>query len=629
MNGSCDISYSNIIMISITPSTFTGSVSAVSPVCTGTASTLNLSGNFNTIQWQSSTDKATWTDINAATNPILNTATLFNTSYYRAKISYMDCPLIFTNIDSVQVNDLSIAGSVSGTNLICQGSSASLNLAAYRGNIQWQQSTDNINWNAATGNISFNTININNLYTTTSYRAVVANGSCPALISNVKTINVDSASMGGVALAVSPVCTGGSTTVALSGYKGSIQWQVSWNTGTTWANVTNAISPVLNLNNQTASAYYRAYVKNGVCPETYSVYDTVKISSLSVGGTATVTTPVCQGKTTMCYLYSSNGSIQWQESTDNINFADVTTGTNINAWNYTTAVLSSNKYYRAKVTNGACSTMYSTTASLVVTPTVIPVSTINISCGLNPQTTPADSVCFSAVNSNAGTTPVYQWKVNGITKGSNTSFKYLPANNDIVKCYLTSNAACASPTSVYSNSITMLVSKPKSTFANQTHYNYQTVCLNDKPFTLSNFTMCKYKDNLQNEKEYVFDPSKFGFGSHDIVCNYVDDETGLNKIVVNRISVINCNDKSINPENDFIVYPNPCSDEFNIVTPYSVDDLTITISDIKGNLVYTKYIKGNTTNKITIFTNGIKDGVYTLKIIGVNANSVKKLIIAR
>ena len=68
-------------------------------------------------------------------------------------------------------------------------------------------------------------------------------------------------------------------------------------------------------------------------------------------------------------------------------------------------------------------------------------------------------VTFTATPVNPGTTPVYQWKVNGVNTGSNApTFAYAPVNGDIVTCILTSsNTVCTSNNPATSNAITMVV----------------------------------------------------------------------------------------------------------------------------------------------------------------------------
>jgi hypothetical protein len=67
-------------------------------------------------------------------------------------------------------------------------------------------------------------------------------------------------------------------------------------------------------------------------------------------------------------------------------------------------------------------------------------------------------VTFRATPFNGGTTPAYQWIMNGSNAGTNTnSYTYVPADGDAVTCIVTSNATCVSGNPATSNPITMVV----------------------------------------------------------------------------------------------------------------------------------------------------------------------------
>ena len=92
--------------------------------------------------------------------------------------------------------------------------------------------------------------------------------------------------------------------------------------------------------------------------------------------------------------------------------------------------------------------------------TIILAEIINVSISeSNNDVCAGTSVTFTATPTNPGTTPAYQWKVNGINAGTNsTSFIYTPLNNDVVTCELTSSlTVCITNNPATSNSITMVV----------------------------------------------------------------------------------------------------------------------------------------------------------------------------
>ncbi|MDP1621422.1 MAG: FISUMP domain-containing protein, partial [Bacteroidales bacterium] len=68
------------------------------------------------------------------------------------------------------------------------------------------------------------------------------------------------------------------------------------------------------------------------------------------------------------------------------------------------------------------------------------------------------SVTFTATHTNGGTTPHYQWKVNGTNAGTNSpNFTYIPTDNDMVSCILTSSETCATGNPATSNQAVMTV----------------------------------------------------------------------------------------------------------------------------------------------------------------------------
>ena len=80
-------------------------------------------------------------------------------------------------------------------------------------------------------------------------------------------------------------------------------------------------------------------------------------------GTASGATTICSGSTTGLTLSGNTGTVQWQESTNNSSWASETGGSG-GTTSYTTEALTSNRYYRAAVTNGTCAVAY--TSSVLV-----------------------------------------------------------------------------------------------------------------------------------------------------------------------------------------------------------------------------------------------------------------------
>jgi len=106
--------------------------------------------------------------------------------------------------------------------------------------------------------------------------------------------------------------------------------------------------------------------------------------------------------------------------------------------------------------SGICTSNMSSSAFVSVNAVVNP----TISIGSTAVTIcTGTSVTFTATPQFGGTSPVYQWKLNGSSVGSNstTYSSSSLANGDIVICEMTSNEACPSPATVVSNSVSLEV----------------------------------------------------------------------------------------------------------------------------------------------------------------------------
>ena len=176
----------------------------------------------------------------------------------------------------------------------------------------------------------------------------------------------------------------------------------------------------------------------------------------SFGGTVSGGTTVCSTtNSTILTLSGYKGTIvRWESSTNN--FSNSTTISNTTN-TLTVSNLAYTTSYRAVIQGTGC-TANSTSATIIVG--------TNLSAGVSIAASPTGAICadtsvtFTATPTNGGTTPTYQWKLNGTNVGTNanTYTNAALSNNDIVTCVMTSNATpCLTGSSATSNTVTMVV----------------------------------------------------------------------------------------------------------------------------------------------------------------------------
>lgn len=363
-SGACSSDTSLIAAITVDSASNGGSISGGKSVCSGVNNgTLILNGKVGTVlNWESSTNNfTTVTNIPNATTSY-SYSNIPVTTQFRAIVQSGTCSSDISLTATITVDPVSDGGSITGGNTVCAvGNNGTLNLINTVGDvINWESSIDDFTTVSTISNTT-KSHTYTNLPATTKFRAIIKSGSCLSAISTQATITVDAASGGGSATASIIEACGNlpSTSISLNGQTGtSIQWQTSAN-NISWSDIPGATTSPYTATNLTATTYFRAKVKSGVCDSATSSVATITISDGSKGGTATAAlSPICQNNSTSVSLTGYNGnSIQWQQSvTGNSNWTNVTTGTNATTATYTTPNLTATTYYRAIVKNGSCDT---------------------------------------------------------------------------------------------------------------------------------------------------------------------------------------------------------------------------------------------------------------------------------
>jgi uncharacterized protein (TIGR02145 family) len=230
----------------------------------------------------------------------------------------------------------------------------------------------------------------------------------------------------------------------------------------------------------------------------------------------TNTTPVadqtiCAGTSTVLSA-SGTGTLGWYSAdTGGLWFGGGTS--------YTTSILIADTAFY--VQDSTCEASATRTRIPVTVIANLPIS-ITISVSSNPFC-PGSSVTFTATPINGGTTPSYQWKVNGINVGTNSAtYSYIPVNNDAVTCVLTSNITCTTGNPASSATIIMSGSlAPVVTFSSC----FDTITrVNAQPIRLKGGIPLggTYSGAGVNSLTGIFTPSVAGTGTKTITYSYTN-----------------------------------------------------------------------------------------------------------
>jgi uncharacterized protein (TIGR02145 family) len=183
---------------------------------------------------------------------------------------------------------------------------------------------------------------------------------------------------------------------------------------------------------------------------------------------------------------------------------------------------------------------------------------VSIAASSNPFC-PGNSVTFTATPFNGGTNPSYQWKVNGVNVGTNSStYSYDPIDGDSVRCVMTSNLSCVTNNPASSSKIIMGGTlAPIVTFTSC----FDTITtINAKPIKLKGGIPLggTYSGPGVNSLSGVYTPSLAGIGTHTITYTYTNAAmcSALAHIhIINYpLSIVNCGNP-ITDIRDNKVYP--------------------------------------------------------------------------
>ncbi|MFM7839650.1 MAG: hypothetical protein ACKO6K_08780, partial [Chitinophagaceae bacterium] len=341
--------------------------------------------------WQFSTDNITYTTLNGVTSTTYTTPALTTTTYYRTLVTNGVCPSATSVTNTLIVKQPSQVGTAStSASSVCPGGNVTLTLNGATGTIQWQSSTDGTNFTNISGATTSSYTTTGGISSNTSFRAVVTNSPCTSVTSNIVAVTTVEAPPGNITVSGgTTVCVGSATpiTLTLNGYSGLVEkWQYTNSadfTGTVFDTAVTATS--LTISGLNATRSYRAVLTNGSCTSNTG-YATITVTSAPSAGTVSGAGAVCYDGTRTLTLTGASGSIQWQSSSDNSTYTDIS---NAISATYAPSNIRVATYYRAKVSTAACgSPSYSNAVQVTVDPTSVAgtISGANALCTNNKDT---------------------------------------------------------------------------------------------------------------------------------------------------------------------------------------------------------------------------------------------------
>ena len=352
----------------------------------------------------------------------------------------------------------------------CPNSITSINAYLTGSSYQWQQNNgtgfvnivNNVNF-SGTNTPVLTVSNPSLTWDNYKYRCIVDNDTSNFFTNSVKTNYIPAIKVNATTC---PINTCLSPILVEANYDNEgdnplFQWQDSTSTHN-WANINGANNDSLLYNPPGNIAYLRCLLTSSLAcatPQTQtSDFILINFSTTSIVPTINISSSannICAGTAVTFTATSVNGGTapiyQWQINGSNV-------GANSNT--FTSSTLNNNDQVKCILTSSsACATpniVSSNIINMIVSASGVPAVTISTA---STTICAGSNITFTATPSNGGSSPTYQWQVNGINTGTNSNIFTTNSltNGSVVKVIMTSNASCASSTTATSNIITINV----------------------------------------------------------------------------------------------------------------------------------------------------------------------------
>ncbi|MBW8051557.1 MAG: PKD domain-containing protein [Cytophagales bacterium] len=354
---------------------------------------------------------------------------------------------------------------------------------------------------------------------------------------------------------------------------------VNWDTTSGNIQVTET-----DVNGCTGNSVSMAVTVNTLAPASVSITSTT--NTICAGDNLTFTaTPTNEGGTP---------AYQWQVNGGNVGTNSPTYATtNLTNGDAVTCIMTSS----LSCVTGSPAT--SNAVIITVTPS-LPASVL-ISASPNPPICAGDNVIFTATQTNGGT-PTYQWQVNGVNVGTDSSYSSSALNNgDSVTCIMTSTLTCATGSPATSNVVVMAVNPLPTPSISQQFDSVLTV------------------DTTYSSYQWLFNDDTIIIGATSQV--YIASQTGLYAVWVTDAN--GCSGKSAQTPviisgisdlellSNLKIYPNPANDVL-IIDANNIRLNMITMINSLGQVVIVNKPNNNNTHELDV--SGLAPGLYFLQI---------------
>jgi len=511
---------------------------------------------------------------------------------------------------------------------------------------QWQVNTGT-GWNNLSNNSTYSGVFSKQLViakaffsmNTFQYRCVVQGSCTPVVTTSAALFTVYELKTPTVTIAASnaDICVGTSVTFTPTSVNGgttpSYVWKINGNTVGTAGTYTSA---TLADNDKVSCIMASSYV----CPvpptDTSNVIN-MKVTPYSTP-TISVSSPTgdkgCLGLPVYFYSQVTNEGLTpdytWQVN-------GTTVGTNIDT--FTTSSLQNGDIVKCILTSSLKCPMPKTVTSNSITMDIIPVtkSSIVIAAGPDTNICTNEKVTLRTWYTNGGTTPAYQWMVNGQDLVGETQGSFITtalSDNDIVTCRFISSARCVFPE--LSNELSFDVDAIKTTSVGVTVYStgndsYTFKALPQNGGTNPQFQWYKNNSTIPGATDSIYIAT--GIQKYDRITvrmtsslECVSDKAVMSENITTGITATK------NAEIDLKLYPNPNEGMFTISVEgmETVKYAELQVMNAIGQVVYQKEVqveRGRFTHVVSLSPSNTA-GAYILQLTADSKKLIQRFVLA-